>query len=221
MEGAYGPMVALGGVRWWRVCGREAGLVLVLWRCNSVCVWGGASWRRCCIAPCACGDPSWPHGVKGTAACLEPSFTLHPLPRLNPNIQDFVLFLYSTMTRTISEIMSEAGSAEDWGGGTALPDSVLSRASATLQNLSQVAHSEQEVGGRAGAAYGSAPLPAKVAMIVLSWQRRQGRARMAVPLTSGRPWPLPLAHLPPLVADPASCCSLPPGLAAVCGRLPC
>jgi hypothetical protein len=62
-----------------------------------------------------------------------------------------VLFLYSTMTRTISEIMAEAGSAEDWGGGTALPDSVLRRVSATFENLSQVANSEHEVGGRPGA----------------------------------------------------------------------
>lgn len=91
-------------------------------------------------------------------------------------MQDFVIFLYSTMSRTIMEIFSEvgggtagttaakrhkaaqlpphltfpppppqAGSAEDWGSGVALPESVLKRATLTFENLSHVVRGDQEV----------------------------------------------------------------------------
>ncbi|KAI3426356.1 hypothetical protein D9Q98_008728 [Chlorella vulgaris] len=59
--------------------------------------------------------------------------------------EDFVLFLFSTMSRTIQEIMAEAGSAEDWGTGTVLPENVCRRAMVTLENLSHVVKGEQEL----------------------------------------------------------------------------
>ena len=41
----------------------------------------------------------------------------------------------------------QAGSAEDWGSGVVLPDSVLKRAAMTLEQLSQVVRGDQEVSG--------------------------------------------------------------------------
>lgn len=40
----------------------------------------------------------------------------------------------------------QAGSAEDWGSGVALPETVLRRATVTLENLSHVSRGDQEVG---------------------------------------------------------------------------
>lgn len=78
--------------------------------------------------------------------CPRPCPYFAPLPLPLPPLQDFVLFLFSTMSRTIQEIMAEAGSAEDWGTGTVLPENVCRRAMVTLENLSHVVKGEQQVG---------------------------------------------------------------------------
>lgn len=51
-----------------------------------------------------------------------------------------------TTEHALASLQPQAGSAEDWGSGVALPETVLRRATVTLENLSHVSRGDQEVG---------------------------------------------------------------------------
>ncbi len=55
--------------------------------------------------------------------------------------------LLLTHPHTCPALSPQAGSAEDWGSGVALPETVLRRATVTLENLSHVSRGDQEVCG--------------------------------------------------------------------------
>ena len=95
----------------------------------------------------------------------------------------------------------QAGSAEDWGTGVALPDRVLRRASVTLENLSHVVRGDQEVRQAAGHRLKeAAPLPRRGAFRWIGRQAQGLRPPVFPKLTHSFPTPPP----PPLqlsVAD--------------------